>query len=182
MTRWTEEQWEEHRRRADVERRQREATRTPRRHDEEMEQTHLFAWFNLAKWRGIPLAELAYAIPNGAFLGGTERQRGFQMVRLQRMGLQPGFPDWCLPVPAAPYAGLYVEMKRRHGGRVSAEQKSWLARLRWLGHDTYVAEGADHAKQIVTTYLARTGHELVVGYAPRPEIDWSQWMGEGDAR
>jgi hypothetical protein len=143
------------------------------RHEEAAEQSALFAFFAVAKWRGIPLAELAYAIPNGAHLAGTERQRAMQVSRLKRMGMQPGFPDWCLPIPAAPYAGLYVEMKRRQGGRVSADQKTWLGRLRWLGHDVHVAEGADHAKRIVTDYVARTGHPLVIGYAPRPEIDFS---------
>ena len=177
MTRWTDEELERWKaqRAIDAKQREAQAERASPRREEEGEQMALFAWFNVAKWRGIPLSEIAFAVPNGAYLAGTEKQRAMQAARLQRMGLQPGFPDFGLPIPSATYHGLFVEMKRRQGGRVSPEQKTWLGRLRWLGYDCHVAEGADRAKQIVTTYLAGTGHALVVGYAPRPEIDFATW-------
>ena|GEM_PF-330537 len=179
MTRWTEDQWRDHQARAAKDRQQKAAT-APRKHEEEDEQTALFAWLNVAKWRGQPLSALAYAIPNGAKLAGTAKQQQFARSRLRRTGMQPGFPDVCLPIPAHPYHSLYVEMKKRHGGRVEPEQREWLAKLRWLGHDAHVAEGADHAKRLIVDYLARTGDAVVVGWTPDPQIDWSKWMEGGE--
>lgn len=144
---------------------------------EETEQAQLFAWFNVAKWHGISLGELCYAVPNGAQYGTDPKLRAIQAAKMARTGLKPGVPDVVVPIPSGRFHGLYVEMKRRHGHKAAhtPEQRGWQARLRWLGHDVRVCEGADHAKDVITKYLAQTGHPVVIGWAPHPQIDWSTW-------
>lgn len=151
--------------------------RRPRRHEEDDAQTALFSWFNVAKWRGVPLARFAFAVPNGSHLAGTPAQRAMQMARLKRMGLRVGFPDWGLVLPIPPYAGLFVEQKKAHGGRVTDEQRTWVRVLRRMGYDAHVCEGLDHSKRVVEAYVARSGFPLVIGYAP---IDFDLGIHEED--
>lgn len=71
---------------------------------------------------------------------------------LKAEGVSPGFPD----ITVWPEAGsglpvLYVEMKRRAGGRPSAEQAEWVAYLDSLpGHKACVCKGALQAIAFVT--------------------------------
>jgi hypothetical protein len=149
---------------------------------EEVEQQILFAWLDVAKWRGVPLGQLCYAVPNGAMYGADMRLARIQAGKMRRTGLKRGVPDVVVPIAAGPYHGLYIELKRRNGynAQHTPEQRGWQARLRWLGHEVRVAEGGDHAKQIVTNYLARTGFPITIGWTPDPQIDWSKWMEGGD--
>ncbi len=77
-----------------------------------------------------------------------------EAVKLKRMGISPGFPDIEIPLPIAPYHGLYIELKRVSGGKVSDVQKEWLEYLRSQGYYAEVAKGFEEAKAIVLNYLA----------------------------
>ena len=61
-----------------------------------------------------------YAIPNG----GSRNKIEARNMKLE--GISAGVPDICIPVPNTHYHGLYIEMKRKKGGRVSENQKKWL--------------------------------------------------------
>ena len=69
-------------------------------------------------------------------------------ARLKAMGMKAGFPDFCIfdAPPLAPCAkGVCIELKRQKGGKVSDEQRYWLAELEIRGWRTTVAEGANEA-------------------------------------
>lgn len=99
------------------------------------------------------LGAFLYAVPNGSILGGDAKLRAIQVGRLKRAGMRPGVLDLVLDLPRGPFHGLRLEMKR-HGGRASPEQREWLARLRSVGFDAHVAEGAEEAIAIIQAYLA----------------------------
>ena len=110
---------------------------------EDQEQIALATW--LTK-QGIRF----YAIANG----GKRNLR--EAVKLKRTGLSPGVPDICIPIPSGCYHGLYIELKRERGGRVSNEQVEWLEFLRSKGYWADVAFGFEDAKKIVLYYLQLT--------------------------
>ena len=113
---------------------------------EESEQIILFQWADVKAAR-YPVLKLLHAIPNGGF-------RILQTaVKLKRQGVKKGVPDICLPVAAHGYHGLYIELKRRVGGRLSVEQKSWLNALNAQGYKAEVCKGFDEAANIIKDYL-----------------------------
>ena len=82
------------------------------------------------------------------------------------MGQSKGFPDYVVIIPSvrnitkyASLRGSYldgtlstfdyrlvaIEMKRKKGGRLSAEQQDWLRCLNSAGIETFVAKGSDEA-------------------------------------
>jgi hypothetical protein len=117
---------------------------------EDFEQELVMRWATgqVDSW---PELALLFHIPNGGLRGKREA------ARLKRMGVKPGVPDLCLPVARGGFHGLYVEMKRNDGGRVSTEQKAWLAALHAAGHCVAVAEGHEQAIAVLRDYLAADG-------------------------
>jgi hypothetical protein len=51
--------------------------------------------------------------------------------------------------------GLFIEMKRQKGGRISEEQSRWIAELNKSGYRAVVAYGFEDAKQIILNYLRK---------------------------
>lgn len=111
---------------------------------EDQEQEALCAWMTLKKIK-------FFAIPNGGSRHVAEA------VKLKRCGVKRGVPDLCIPIPSGSYHGLFLELKRVSGGKVTAEQVDWLQFLRLQGYYAEIAYGFDEAKQIVTDYLACSG-------------------------
>lgn len=78
-------------------------------------------------------------------------------VKLKKKGTKPGFPDFIIlrpvrqPIPGRPdmyfrtYSGMAIELKRQHGGVVSADQTAWLDELAEDDWAVYVAYGAQDA-------------------------------------
>ena len=89
---------------------------------EEIEQTCLFRWAALESGAHPELA-LLHAIPNGGKRSKSEA------ARMKAAGVKPGVPDMFLPVAREGCHGLYIELKRRDGGRVSPEQTAWMDAL-----------------------------------------------------
>ena len=58
-----------------------------------------------------------------------------------------------LPVARGGWHGLYIEMKRRKGGRLSDEQAAMLEALREQGYCAWVCKGANDAIELITEYL-----------------------------
>lgn len=96
---------------------------------EHEEQVAFVAWFR----RSYPDIRII-AIPNG----GARHPK--TAADLKAEGVLPGVPD--LFVPAW---HLWIEMKRRKGGRLSDEQKDWIAYLYGAGYNCIVARGAEDA-------------------------------------
>lgn len=113
---------------------------------EEQEQAAVFQWAALMV-RQAPELRLLFHIPNGGLRSKTEA------VRFKRTGVKKGVPDLCLPVARKGYHGLYIEMKREKGGKLSEEQKAWLDELFAQGYLAVRCDGADEAIGILSDYL-----------------------------
>lgn len=113
--------------------------------DEHRHQTMLFRWAEAAVCV-LPRLALMYAVPNGG------KRDLVTAAKLKQEGVKPGVPDVCLPVPRGGYAGLYVEMKAERG-RLSADQREWIAGLEYAGNRAVVCFGWREARQVVANYL-----------------------------
>lgn len=90
-----------------------------------------------------------YHIPNGG--SRTKAEAG----RFKAEGVKSGVPDICLPVAREQYHGLYIELKRREGGRLSEAQKLWIEALRKLGYWAIVCRGWEEAAREIERYLGK---------------------------
>jgi len=113
---------------------------------EEEEQVALFSWAQLMSGK-YPELELMYHIPNGGKRGKAEA------ARLKAQGVKAGVPDICLPVARGGYHGLYIELKRVQGGRVSAEQKEWIPKLQRQGYLAVICCGWSAAANAIIGYM-----------------------------
>lgn len=111
---------------------------------EHEEQVTLFTWFRM-RYAGM----LMYAIPNGG------ARCSITGARLRDEGVLEGVPDIFLPCPSGGKHGLYIEMKRQKGGRVSAPQKAVMQALRMQGYEVAVCHGWQEARGCIEQYLAR---------------------------
>ena len=109
---------------------------------EHLEQVSTIQWYDRVYNDG-----LLFAIPNG----GKRHPKVAAEMKLE--GVRSGVPDLFLPVPAGGHHGLFIEMKRQKGGRVSPEQKQWLEYLRGAGYLAVVCKGFEEAKEAITDYL-----------------------------
>lgn len=113
---------------------------------ESVEQSRLFQWARMQQGRW-PELKLLYHIPNG---GSRHR---LEAIHLKQQGVRAGVPDLCLPVARDGCHGLYVEMKRIKGGRVSPEQVSWMEALQAEGYMVAVCQGWEMASEVILRYL-----------------------------
>lgn len=114
---------------------------------ESQEQKTLFEWLEWAK-KKHPELEWCYHVPNGGSRHAAEA------VHLKAQGVKPGVPDICLPVARGGYHGLYIELKRAKGGRLSEAQQRWLDALNEQGYRAVVCNGCDEAITIISEYIA----------------------------
>lgn len=115
--------------------------------DEHQEQVALCGWWKLyAHGRGVP-ESLLFAIPNGG------RRDAVTGARLKAEGVRAGIPDLFLAVPRGVWAGLFIEMKRRRGGRASPEQQAMHACLAASGYRVSVCRGWDEARAALEAYM-----------------------------
>ena len=113
---------------------------------EEQEQAAVMEWAAIME-RQIPELRLLFHIPNGA-----ERHPAVA-AKLKRQGVKAGVPDLFLPVARGGWHGLFVEMKKRQGGRVSDVQKQWIADLEGEMYRCVVAHGEEEACDVIFKYL-----------------------------
>lgn len=113
---------------------------------ESQEQIALFRWAAYES-KAHPELQMLYHVPN-------ERKCSPQQgARMKAEGRKSGVPDICLPVARGGYHGLYIELKRTKGGRVSDEQDVWLLALRANGYRAEVCRGWDAARQVIEEYI-----------------------------
>ena len=110
------------------------------------EQEMLFQWADIQSVK-YPALRLMFHIPNEG-----KRSMAYAM-KLKQRGVKPGVPDIFLPVPINDYAGLFIELKRADGGKLSTEQTFYLAELRKLGYQASVCYGFDEAAVRIKAYL-----------------------------
>lgn len=113
---------------------------------EAQEQAALFEWIRIAA-KKYPELELCHSIPNGGSRNPIEARH------LKEQGVKPGIPDLFLPCARGGWHGLYIEMKRRKGGRVSIEQKKMILALRNQDYCVEVCQGWEEARDIITAYM-----------------------------
>lgn len=113
---------------------------------EAQEQVTLFQWAHIssAKW---PELSLMHAIPNG----GSRDAREAHNLKLQ--GVLAGVPDICLPCARGGFHGLYIELKRKQGGRVSDAQGWMIKSLREQGYCAEVCNGWEEAAKLIVKYM-----------------------------
>jgi hypothetical protein len=58
-----------------------------------------------------------------------------------------------LPVARGTSHGLYIELKRTKGGRVSPDQREWIEALRAEGYDVVIPKGWRAAATDILVYL-----------------------------
>lgn len=102
---------------------------------ESQEQSEFVKWFK-ATYPDVVII----AIPNGAQTSARNKSK------LKTQGLAPGTPDIFIPA-----WGLWIELKRSDGGKVSPEQVAMIDYLRRCGYLAEVAYGSEHAKRIIAT-------------------------------
>ena len=110
---------------------------------EHQEQATLIRWRCLYE-KQIPPLGLLFAIPNA----GAARLRN-----LQTEGVLRGVADLFLAYPSGPYHGLFIEMKRIKGGRLSEHQLAFMQKAWKVGYSCEVCHGAEEAWKLICTYL-----------------------------
>ena len=113
---------------------------------EAQEQAALMQWLAYAEMYH-PELRLLHHIPNG---GG---RNPIEAKHLKEQGVKPGIPDLFLPCARGGFHGLYIEMKRRKGGRVSVDQQRMILALRAQGYRVEVCRGWEEARDTICAYL-----------------------------
>ena len=113
---------------------------------EDTEQQMLFTWAAMSSGK-YPELMWMYACPNGGL-------RHIQTaMKLKDTGVKAGVPDIFLPVARHKCHGMYIEMKRRKGGKLSVYQKEWITELTKQGYYCVVAHGFEEAREQIEKYL-----------------------------
>jgi hypothetical protein len=115
----------------------------PKEHDE---QVALFDWADRSTGRH-PELSLMFAVPNGG------ARNIIVAKKLKDEGVKRGVPDLMLAAPRRGYHGLFIEMKKVKGGRVSPEQTEWKTKLQAQGYRVEVCAGFEAAKETILEYL-----------------------------
>lgn len=133
----------------------RRAPREPGYLSEHPMQVTVVEWAQLQGLVLWPLL-LLFAVPNG----GKRPPR--EAARMKKEGQRRGVLDLCLPVPAAGFVGLFVEMKTADG-RVSDDQKWWIRHLRHVGWRVEVCRSIEAACAVLREHALAAEKEK-----PRP--------------
>lgn len=113
---------------------------------ESEEQQALFEWAKI-QTEHYPELKLLFAIPNGG------KRHIVTALRMKKEGTRKGVPDLCLAVARGGYHGLYIELKRLNGGKVSEEQKKWIDALTAQVYKVEVCKGWQEASKVIMEYL-----------------------------
>jgi hypothetical protein len=145
---------------------------------ESQEQITLFEWAALQS-KAYHELELMHHIPNG---GSRDAMKG---AKLKAEGVKSGVPDICLPYANGEHHGLYIELKRKEGGVVSANQKRWITALTKRGYLAKVCYGFEEARETILEYIKKgrknkaiktatvvIAIRLLLLYTPTAVIDW----------
>jgi hypothetical protein len=135
-------------------------TAAPHEHEE---CAALVKWAETQRHKGYKLSELLIHVPNGAYHGSDRKAAAVVARKLREQGLREGVFDYILPIPLYPpgvqgyVPGLWLEMKRTKGGKVSQEQIDFQFRMRTFGWQCEVAMGWVQAAAFITQHLQLAG-------------------------
>lgn len=75
-------------------------------------------------------------------------------MKNKRMGVYPGFPDYCILLPSII---VFIEMKRRKGGKLTDAQQEWIIELNNYNDcvHAFVCYGFDEAKKLIDNAINR---------------------------
>jgi len=118
---------------------------------ESREQIELMKWAALVR-QTYPQLDFMFHVANGG------HRHPSTAARLKAEGVKPGVPDLMLPFPCNGYAGMFIELKKRVGGRLSDEQKLWREYLSSVGYCVRVCAGWEVAKDAIIEYLTPKTH------------------------
>ena len=113
---------------------------------EEEEQAALFNWAKMQE-RKYPELRWMHAIPNGGLRSKTEA------ARMKTAGVKKGVSDIFLPAARGKYHGLYIELKKLRGGKVSSEQIDFIADMLKEGYYAAIMHGWQEASRLILDYL-----------------------------
>lgn len=71
--------------------------------------------------------------------------------KLKAMGKRKGVSDLVILLPKG--KTVFIEMKRKNGGKESEDQSTFRDEVIALGHDAYVCHGFEEARDVVMAYL-----------------------------
>jgi len=95
-------------------------------------------------------------VPNSGYRAILRAQAAKVLgARLKKMGVKKGFPDILIftPPPSRPeFTGMAIEMKRTKRGKLSDDQRRWLASLSECGWYSAVCYGATEAIELLRTF------------------------------
>lgn len=112
---------------------------------EDTEQMGVIDWANWNINR-FPELKLLFHVPNGG------KRNAAEAARFKAMGVKPGVPDLCLPVPRGGYAGMYVEMKYGKN-KPTDNQRLWIEDLKAQGYKVDVCWSGREATKMIEEYL-----------------------------
>lgn len=113
---------------------------------EHEEQANLFSRVWMYRNR-IPELKCFFAVPN---------QGAARLKNLQTEGTLRGVFDTFLAVPRNGKHGLFGELKRRKGGKVSQEQYNFAALVTSQGYEAQIWYGCEEAWDSILKYLSVT--------------------------
>lgn len=116
---------------------------------EHAEQVALMKWWALVHNRYSLSEQLLFAIPNGG------ERNVLVAAKLKAEGVRAGIPDLFLAVKRSGFGGLFIEMKKPKGGRVSDNQKTMITLLAEQGYKTTVCNGWLEARKQIEDYLSQ---------------------------
>jgi len=121
-----------------------------------LEDDECIAFSDWLKMNNIPHAHIANESRSGS------RNAMIRGAKLKRMGQSRGVWDYEVYVPIKGIDGrvdcyelLKIEMKRRHSGTVSEEQKIWGNIYELTGINCKICRGADEAIKYVSRFLKK---------------------------
>ncbi len=115
------------------------------------EQTAVIQWARMNEGRHPALIWLHSSL-NGIVIPAEPKTRARIINRMKAEGMKRGIPDLFLPCSKRGYHGLYIEMKTEEG-RLTPEQKDFLAYAEAAGYLDLVCRGADEAIEQIEWYL-----------------------------
>ena len=142
---------------------------------EDQEQATLFRWAQLQAGMH-PELQLLMHIPNGG------KRNAAEAARFKAEGVKAGVPDLLLPVARQGKHGLWIELKRRQGGRLSENQSEWLEALSSQGYRTEVCCGWEEASRVLLNYLTAEQAESTGSTVPARKkakgkgFDFEEWL------
>jgi VRR-NUC domain len=126
--------------------------KSKRNNEEQKEQEALCKWLTLKNIQFIHFK-------NGGSLNSRiidGKRISLEGAKFKRMGVKSGIPDLFIPKPTLQYHGLFIEMKRKNGGKLTPEQQWWLEFLNRQNYLAVSCNGWEKAQYIIETYFRKT--------------------------